>query len=642
MTEDANRKVEVCLVNMPFSEVVMPSMALSLLKACLAVRGISSVVQYEHLYFAYRFDGLEGYLNIEGARVDFLGGEVAFSRAAHGKPLRPLAEYVEFIRHELLDGCEEGIPAWLLRRVNHWLDTFPERQEIAEKFIEEAAGRILRRRPKIVALASMFQQINSNIALARRLKALSPDTVIMMGGSNCSGEAGLALLEHVEAVDYVFFGEADEIFADVCEAVLRRGKIPPQELPYGVLSRASGRPGTIMHRLTRDVNALPFPDFSDYFALYEHLGFPLEKACFMVEGSRGCWWGRQKPCTFCGLNGPARNYRDKTTERLADELAALGKAWPRITRCVFTDSILSREHTKELPAALTARGIHLRIFAEIKANLTREEVFHLAQAGFVAMQPGIESLQDDILRIMNKGCRAIRQIETLKNFRMYRIWAVWNLLCGFPGEKEEYLEEMAGILPKISHLNPPNLLMPIVYHRYGEYTEHPQKYGLSLRPARVYAFAFAHDDFIRRTAYFFEPEDKETCRVRFDARKLGKAYGTVMELVGKWNAKKSNPDRLDMEMGEAGIHIYDMREIARKSTYHLKGLEAKLYAACSAVRTEDSLLAEFAEYGREGILEALAYLEEENLTIRIGKEHLALALDRAETKKIPNLRQRRW
>ena len=636
-------QADVCLVNMPFAEVHMPSMALSILKACLTERGISSIVQYEHLYFAQKFGGLEGYLNILGARIDFLGGEVAFSRAAHGSPIRSLAEYVEYIRYERLGGCEDCIPPWLLRRINHWLDGFPKRQEIAEEFIGEAAERILRCQPKIVALASMFQQINSNIALARRLKDLAPNIVIMMGGSNCSGEAGLALLDHIEAVDYVFFGEADEIFADVCESVLRDGRIPPEEFPYGVLSHDSARPQTVIHRLTRDVNRLPIPDFSDYFATYERLGFPLGRACFMVEGSRGCWWGRQKPCTFCGLNGPARNYRDKTTDRLADEIAVLANQWPRVGHCIFTDSILSRAHVKELPEALKKRTLTaLDFFVEVKANLTPEEAFRLSEVGFARLQPGIESLQDDLLQLMNKGCRAIRQIETLKSFRTYRIWPVWNLLCGFPGEKEEYLADMAELLPKLSHLNPPNMLLPIAYHRYGEYTEHPGDYGLSLRPAQVYDFAFADEDFIHRTAYFFESTDEETCKARFDCRRMGKAYETVMELVGKWNHKKNNPDRLDMEIGAEGIDIYDMREFAEKSVHHLHGLAARLYASCTTVRTEESLLEEFKEYEPAEVLGILARLERDKLAVHIGREYLALAIDRAEARKVPGIHQRRW
>ena len=61
---------------------------------------------------------------------------------------------------------------------------------------------------------------------------------------------------------------------------------------------------------------------------------------------------------------------------------------------------------------------------------------------------------------------------------------------------------MAELLSKIMHLPAPNQFIHIVYHRHGEYTEHPEKYGLQLRPARVYDYAYPIGDFARRTAYW--------------------------------------------------------------------------------------------------------------------------------------------
>ena len=123
---------------------------------------------------------------------------------------------------------------------------------------------------------------------------------------------------------------------------------------------------------------------------------------------------------------------------------------------------------------------------------------------------------------------------------------------------------------------------------------------------------------------------------------MGKAYETVMELVGKWNHKKNNPDRLDMEIGAEGIDIYDMREFAEKSVHHLHGLAARLYASCTTVRTEESLLEEFKEYEPAEVLGILARLERDKLAVHIGREYLALAIDRAEARKVPGIHQRRW
>ena len=621
------QNVDVCFVSMPISDVTMPSMALSLMKSCLTRAGISSVIDYEHLQYAHR-QGLELYHLVALARSDFLVGEMVFARAAHGdKTLRPLDDYLRWM-HEVRIPQGGATPSEVDIAKTKWLEKMPEWQKDAEAYIEEAAARVLAHQPKIVAFASMFQQTNANIALARRLKKEPNPPIIVVGGANCMGDLGAALIEYVEAYDYVFIGEADEIFADVCERLLKEGSIPPEELPYGVMSRRSPQPKTPMHRVTKNVEDLPIPDFDDFFRTYQIL-FPEEQHVhFMVEGSRGCWWGRNKPCTFCGLNGPARNYREKTTERLADEIQTLAERYPNAKICVFTDSILSHTQMKELPAALKARNVHLKYFSEIKANITEEDVRALSEAGFIQLQPGIESLQDDVLKIMNKGCRAIRQIETLKSCRTYNMQVAWNLLCGFPAEKEEYFAEMAKLIPKVMHLPSPNQLIHIVYQRYGEYTDHPDKYGLTLKPAEAYSFTYADEEFIRRSAYIFEPIDRSERHLCWDVRLKGESYRKVQELVMDWVEHRWNLQRLDMYDNGKTIDIYDMRKIATHAVYTLDGAKAELYRAARSVRQEEALLAELSQkYGEDELRAALDWLCEENLMVHIGHEYLALAVD---------------
>lgn len=623
---NTTKNVDVCFVSMPFSDITMPSMALSLMKSCLTAAGISSVIEYEHLYYAHRI-GQKLYHDLAFARSDFHVGEMIFARAAHNKTLRPLSEYIDWMWDKRIP-WGGATPYEIEMAKAGWIDKLPSQQQDVEEYIEEAAIRILAHHPKIVAFASVFQQTNPSIALARRLKKEKNPPIIVVGGANCMGDLGAALIEHVEAYDYVFIGEADEIFAGVCGRLLSDGEIPPEELPYGVLSRRSPQPERTVHRVTKDMEKLPAPDFDDFFTTFKALFPNEENVHFMAEGSRGCWWGQKKPCTFCGLNGPARNYREKTTEQFADEIEALSRKYSDAATCIFTDSILSHRQMKDLPAEIKRRGMNLLFFSEIKSNLTEKDVRSLAEAGFIHLQPGIESLQDDVLRIMNKGCRAIRQIETLKSCRAYNIQVTWNLLSGFPGEKGEYYEEMAELIPKIMHLTSPRQFVHIVYQRYGEYTDNPDRYGLRLRPARVYDFIFADEDFIRRSAYIFEPVDEEELKIYWNILLKGEAWRKVKTLVEQWLGERWQPQRLDMEDTGTFIHIYDMRDIARHTVYRLEGAKADLYRACRAVRQEKSLLAEFSDkYGGDGVADALEWLCGENLMVHIGPEYLALAVD---------------
>lgn len=617
-------QADICQVSMPIADLI-PSMALGLLKASLNKAGIKSVVCYEHLFYA-KHCGAEAYLNLKRSRQEFLVGEIIFSKAGQGKTLRPLNEYLDWMEKIRLP--KGGLNPEEFEAANFWLSNLEKQQALAGDFIQASAERILKFKPRIVAFVSMFQQINSTVALAKRLKQEKNPPLILVGGANCTGELGLAMLDHFSVFDYVFFGEADEIFAEVCAALLKDGCIAAEKLPYGVLSSRSPRPKVPMHRVTKNLEAVPLPDFDDFFATYEKI-FPEGNAPFLAEGSRGCWWGEKKPCTFCGLNGLAQTYREKSARRLAEEIEIQTRKYPSARICVFTDSILSRKQIKEFPAAIAKKKIRLNFFAEIKSNLTEEEIRSLAEAGFFQLQPGIESLQDDLLKLMNKGCRAIKQIETLKFCRVYRIFVAWNLLCGFPSEQEKYYAQLAELLPKIMHLPAPFQFKHITFQRFGEYTKNAAWYGLSLRAARIYDFAFADEDFIKRSAYLFESTDENELQSSWDVAQKGDAYRLVGELVRRWKEDyRKNSRQLFMKKFATGIFIHDTRAIAKHTVYRLNGIYADIYRACRSATEKFSLVKNFASiYDEQEIFLVLDYLCAENLMLEIRNEYLALAVE---------------
>ena len=623
--------VDVLFVAMPFCDEYMPCLTLALFKSVLARAGIKSRVQHEYLYYANRI-GLEKYRSIMqvctiGYGHDYFACETIFAEAAHGKTLASFDDYIRWMQGKHLPG--KVFAGRQREDTLHSLALFQEAHAMAEACLDEACARIMAQRPKIVAFLSMFQQHNAMIALARRLKKEKDAPLILAGGANCEGDAGAALAEHIESFDYVFTGEADEIIAPLCTRLLRDGTVPDSELPPGVVSRT--RQKCVPARVTQNLDALPLPDFSDYFRERDML-LPRMKGHFIVtaEGSRGCWWAARHPCRFCGLNGStAHLYRTKSTDRFADELAELASRYPG-AQCYFTDNILSLTHQKELPSALLQREAYLnnglRLFTEIKSNMTEDDAKHLAEAGFFWVQAGIESFSDGILRLMGKGVTAIRQVQTLKHCNAHGINVLWYILTGTPGETEELCREVNGVLPKIMHLSAPNTVTHIMFHRYSDYMRHPDKSIPALRTDRGYDFVFPNEDFIRRTAHLFAPVDETELARYYDYRRLGPAYETLYGLSETWNRTRQ---LLYMKDKGTLVKILDTRLIARRPMYYLQGIEAETLRACRNVMKEEKLMKVLAEHYEETrIREALAWLEQENLLLHIGPEYLALPIDR--------------
>ena len=123
------------------------------------------------------------------------------------------------------------------------------------------------------------------------------------------------------------------------------------------------------------------------------------------------------------------------------------------------------------------------IFYEIKSNMRRPEIEQLASAGVRWIQPGIESLSDNILTIMRKGVTAAHNIQTLRLAKEQGVTASWNLITGFPREKAENYLEMVPLIPKLFHLDPPVGLGDFEVHRFSPYFENPEEMGVALRGA---------------------------------------------------------------------------------------------------------------------------------------------------------------
>ena len=636
-----NTKADVLFVTMPFCDQYMPCITLALFKAVLTQAGIKSRVQHEFLYFANRI-GVKKYQQgimhvcTIGYGHDYFACEAIFADAAHdGKQLRSFDEYLRWMREKHLPG--KVFAGDQRNETLEKLALFEEARDMAEDYLDEAVSRVKESGAKIVAFLSMYQQQNATIALAKRLKKEKDAPIIMAGGANCEGDAGQAMIEFFDPFDYIFTGEADEILAPLCHRLLRDGKIPDEELPDGVVSRT--RMTAPPAKITKNLDALPIPDFSDYFRERDAL-LPdqADVRIITAEDSRGCWWAAKHPCRFCGLNGStAHLYREKSTERLADELAQLSRDYPGF-QCYFTGNVMSLHHQKELPEALAARATYwkkgwngqhgLRLFSEIKSPVSEEDVIRLAEAGFFWVQAGIESFSDERLRLMGKGVSAIRQVETLKHCYAHNMRVLWYILLGLPGETDEMMAQDDAVIPKIMHLEAPNTVAHMMYLRYNYYMDHPEDpLAPKLRPDRGYDFVFPDREYIRRAVHLYAPEDEEELAKYYDYRRIGPSYEKLYRLSEEW---RNEQQLLFMKDIGDEIKVLDTRMIAHVPIRHIKGAEADVLRACRNTTRERAVFERLSgRYPAEAIRTALNWLEEENLVLHIGDEYLALPVDRA-------------
>jgi magnesium-protoporphyrin IX monomethyl ester (oxidative) cyclase len=567
---------DVHLVLMPYADIARPSIALGTLKACLRGTGLRCAVEYANLRFAEAL----GWGMPDVPYLERLLGEWTFATAAFPDhepvPVEVALRSGWFQTSYMTPGGFED------RRFAEALEAL---RAFTPRFVDEIARAVLAHRPRVVGCSSMFEQHCASLALLRRIKALDPSVVTLLGGANCEAEMGWATIRHFPWVDVVVSGEADELFAPLCRMLVDRGpEIPAEELPHGVLGRAHVRaqafggegapvPRAVVDRVDRN----PVPDYSDYFAALARS--PLRdkvRPGLLVETSRGCWWGQKHHCTFCGLNGGGMTYRAKSPARALAELAELSETY-RTPRFMVVDNILDMTYLRTVLPELARQGAPYDLFFETKANLRREHVELLARAGVIWVQPGIEAFHDRLLRLMDKGTTAAANVQVLKYLREFGIYATWNLLFGFPGEDDAWHAEVADWLPQLFHLQPPKSIGHLAYDRFSLYQQDPARYGLALTPARCYAAVYPiPPEGLQDLAYFFvEDEDGGW-------RKAGPGARELARQVVIWNRLWSGNVRpvLSVVPDGSAVDILDTRPCAPARRTRIEGLDADVHAAC--------------------------------------------------------------
>ncbi len=628
--------VDVCLVNMPMGDVKRPSLGLSLLQAILTTGGIGCKVDYANLRF-FAMAGADKLRLLGSTRAEDILAEWLFADVA-------------FPDHQVDDDrfLDRLIARNSMLRKQDAKSVCSQLMELRRQipaFVDGVAQGLLERSPRIVGCSSTFQQNVASLALLKRLRELNPGIVTMMGGANCEGVMGLALHQSFPWVDFVVSGEADRLIVPLCRQILDHGRdISAEAVSAAVFSpvlREGGyanlnQANPIPRAMTQDLTDLPTPDFRDYFSELEsnrYRQFILPGLPF--ETSRGCWWGAASHCTFCGLNGGGIGYRVKTAERVSEELEELSGRYG-IKRMEAVDNILDMAYFKTLLKALENRNYTL--FFETKSNLNRSHVEQLYRAGVRWIQPGIESLDSRILKLMHKGCAAWQNIQILKWCRQWGIRVAWTIITGFPGEDDDWYQEMAALIPKLTHLIPGGFTR-LRYDRFSLYHNDPKHYGLELVPSELYAYVYPlAAEKLADIAYFFEPVgDWQQSRKLTDANAiLTPGRDSVRQAVEDWGNQWSKgqvalSSRRVAEEPRDGLclEISDGRRCAFLPRYRIHGLSAELLEWCDSALTPrqlESRLPKALLLDSASACAAIHELCEKKLMVVIDGRYLSLVL----------------
>jgi len=317
------------------------------------------------------------------------------------------------------------------------------------------------------------------------------------------------------------------------------------------------------------------------------------------------------------------SYRSKSASRAIEELAALTQRHPGCDVQV-TDNILDLRYFKDFVPLLAQRQLGVDLFYETKANLKKDQLRLLKRAGITKLQPGVESLIDDVLMLMRKGVGALHNIQLLKWCKELGVQPHWNVLWGFPGEPPREYERLADVVPLLRHLPPPGGFGAIRLDRFSPNFFDADRLGFkNVRPLTPYGHVYPFpEEVLRNLAYYFSYDYQEPRDVAGYVRKLARE-------LRKWK-RDHESELLSVTCGDTLV-IADSRPKASESLTVLRGLDKALYEACDSVTNPASLAAalERAGFGRlsePAVVDRLAPLVERGFVLSDGPRYLGLAV----------------
>ena len=281
-------------------------------------------------------------------------------------------------------------------------------------------------------------QVIPGLTLARILRTHYPHLHITIGGSVFARHQDIlqdkkALFEEMFHSIVLFEGEhpLDQLLKQL------KDKQPLDTVPNLIYIKN----GEVVRNASS--KALPYdqlacPNFDD-LPLNKYL-MPYPVLPYMA--SRGCYWGK---CTFCTHSFIYdSHYRKENEERVAEELDYLGKKY-KTKFFTFSDEAISPNAFDRMSKAILSQGVEMRALGMLKFESDSVETVELFEnmyrAGLLMLFFGLESANDRILSIIEKGCDQATEKRVLGNSSLAGIWNHLYLFFGFPTEEKHEAQE---------------------------------------------------------------------------------------------------------------------------------------------------------------------------------------------------------
>ncbi|MFD6530882.1 B12-binding domain-containing radical SAM protein [Streptomyces sp. NPDC060184] len=315
-------------------------------------------------------------------------------------------------------------------------------------FLRENVQRVARQmdHPDVIGLSCYIWNWEYNRELARAVREMYPDCLIVMGGPQVPVNS-TSFFQENPTVDILVHHEGEQAFAEILRARMTDGNYFDIS---GLSVRGEDRKSiqTAERGRVVDLDGLPSPYLNGIFDYLLTLPY---RWSVSQETNRGCPYS----CAFCDWGSAVfTKLRQFSTERLLAEIEWFGRAEiDTIYNCDANFGILGRdsELATNLASARKQYGYPAQ-FRTAYAKKSNETVFTIASTLHDAgLERGVtlsmQSMSDNTLLAINR--RNIKQDnlgELIRRYREHQIPTYTEIILGLPGETAQSFRSGVGRL----------------------------------------------------------------------------------------------------------------------------------------------------------------------------------------------------
>jgi anaerobic magnesium-protoporphyrin IX monomethyl ester cyclase len=331
----------------------------------------------------------------------------------------------------------------------------------AQAFTPSLAADCVRLQPMLVGFSVMVAgQFKLAFELAQQVKAVLPQTVIVVGGAHVS-QFPEEILSNCPEIDFVVIGEGEEQ-ALAC-AYFAKNKRPFPGFPEGIAFRsASGTSNTILpkKRFIHDVDHLPWPaydmvNFNDYChdtrTWHNPYGIDLSLRVPLIT-SRGC----PNVCNFCSVSGcMGLKHRAMSSGNVADMIQMLNEKYGAKYFAVF-DANFAEDASRVIDICNEINRRQLNITLDLPTGLPMSVtapamIDSLAGAGLIrtciSIETGDEYIRNKVMLKHVEQDAIIRVVESIR--RHPQIFLLADFVIGMPEDTAESLEVSYNLIERL-------------------------------------------------------------------------------------------------------------------------------------------------------------------------------------------------